>query len=113
MIAPVCEQNVSGRVVYFPERMKQLVFRDGRIEEGYIFEKGFSYVNMPMGTVNVFLREGYLLPMAKGGKCVEDINFEDLKLYSFGEKIKQYEYYLDDGVTTHYDIKSHIHILKI
>ena len=77
MIAPVCEQNVTGRVVYFPERMKQLIFKDGIIEEGNIFEKGFSYVNMPMGTVNVFLREGYLLPVAKGGKCVEDINFED------------------------------------
>lgn len=112
MIAPVCEQNVTGRVVYFPERMKQLIFKDGIIEEGNIFEKGFSYVNMPMGTVNVFLREGYLLPVAKGGKCVEDINFEDLKLYSFGEKIKQYEYYSDDGETTDFDMESHIRILK-
>lgn len=112
MIAPVCEQNVTGRVVYFPERMKQLVFKNGIIEDGNIFEKGFSYVNMPMGTVNVFLREGYLLPVAKGGKCVEDINFEDLKLYSFGEKIKQYEYYSDDGETTDFDIESHTRILK-
>ena len=112
MIAPVCEQNVTGRVVYFPERMKQLVFKDGIIEEGNIFEKGFSYVNMPMGTVNVFLREGYLLPVAKGGKCVEDIKFEDLKLYSFGKKIKQYEYYSDDGETTDFDMESHIRILK-
>ena len=55
--------------------------------------------------MNVFLREGYLLPVAKGGKCVEDINFEDLKLYSFGEKIKQYEYYSDDGETTDFDIR--------
>ena len=112
MVAPVCEQNVTGRVVYFPERMKQLIFKDGIIEEGNIFEKGFFYVNMPMGTVNVFLREGYLLPVAKGGKCVEDINFEDLKLYSFGEKIKQYEYYSDDGKTTDFDMESHIRILK-
>ena len=46
------------------------------------------------------------------GKCVEDINFEDLKLYSFGEKIKQYEYYSDDGETTDFDIESHTRILK-
>ena len=50
--------------------------------------------------------------MAKGGKCVEDINFEDLKLYSFGEKIKQYEYYSDDGETADFDIESHIRILN-
>ena len=67
MVAPVCEQNVTGRVVYFPERMKQLIFKDGIVEE----EKGFSYVEMPMGTVHVFLREGYLFPVARGGKCAK------------------------------------------
>ena len=77
MVAPVCEQNVTGRVVYFPERMKQLIFKNGIVEEGKVYEKGFSYVEMPMGTVHVFLREGYLFPAAKGGKCVEDVDFEE------------------------------------
>lgn len=112
MIAPICEQNVSGRVVYFPERMKELIFKNGTIEEGNVYEKGFSYVEMPMGTVHVFLREGYLLPVANGGKCVEDIDFEDLKLYSFGKTIKSYEYYLDDGETKAFDIESHVRILS-
>lgn len=112
MIAPICEQNVSGRVVYFPERMKELIFKNGTIEEGNVYEKGFSYVEMPMGTVHVFLREGYLLPVANGGKCVEDIDFEDLKLYSFGKTIKPYEYYLDDGETKAFDIESHVRILS-
>ena len=71
MIAPVCEQNVTGRVVYFPERMKQLIFKNGIVEEGKVYEKGFSYVEMPMGTVHVFLREGYLFPVARGGKCAK------------------------------------------
>ena len=53
MVAPVCEQNVTGRVVYFPERMKQLIFKNGIVEEGKVYEKGFSYVEMPMGTVHV------------------------------------------------------------
>ncbi|MDO5593037.1 MAG: glycoside hydrolase family 31 protein, partial [Bacillota bacterium] len=70
MVAPVYTQNVTGRVVYFPERMKELVFEEGKLTEGKIFEKGFSYVEMPIGTVHVFLREGYLLPVSKGGKCV-------------------------------------------
>ena len=112
MIAPVCEQNASGRVVYFPGRMKQLIFRKGTVAEGIVYEKGFAYVDMPMGSVNIFLREGYLFPVAKGGKCVEDVDFEDLTLYSFGEEIKPYEYYLDDGETKDFDIESHVRMLS-
>ena len=112
MIAPVCEQNASGRVVYFPERMKQLIFRKGTVAEGIVYEKGFAYVDMPMGSVNIFLREGYLFPVAKGGKCVEDVDFEDLTLYSFGEEIKPYEYYLDDGETKDFNIGSHVRMLS-
>lgn len=112
MIAPVCEQNASGRVVYFPERMKQLIFRKGTVTEGIVYEKGFAYVDMPMGSVNIFLREGYLFPVAKGGKCVEDVDFEDLTLYSFGEEIKPYEYYLDDGETKDFNIGSHVRMLS-
>ena len=106
------EQNVTGRVVYFPERMKQLIFKNGIVEEGKVYEKGFSYVEMPMGTVHVFLREGYLFPVARGGKCVEDVDFEDLKMYSFGEEIKPYEYYLDDGETKDFALESHIRMLS-
>ena len=112
MIAPVCEQNTSGRVVYFPERMKQLIFRKGTVVGGIVYEKGFAYVDMPMGSVNIFLREGYLFPVAKGGKCVEDVDFEDLTLYSFGKEIKPYEYYLDDGETKDFDIESHVRMLS-
>ena len=112
MVAPVCEQNVSGRVVYFPEHMKELIFKNGIIEEGKVYEKGFSYVEMQMGTVHIFLREGYLFPVAKGGKCVEDVDFEDLTLYSFGKEIKPYEYYLDDGETKDFNMETHIRILS-
>lgn len=112
MIAPVCEQNASGRMVYFPERMKQFIFRKGIVAEGIVYEKGFAYVDMPMGSVNIFLREGYLFPVAKGGKCVEDVDFEDLTLYSFGEEIKPYEYYLDDGETKDFNIGSHVRMLS-
>ena len=42
----------------------------------------------------------------------EDVDFEDLKLYSFGEEIKPYEYYLDDGETKDFTIESHIRMLS-
>lgn len=113
MAAPVYTQNATGRVVYFPERMKELVFEKGKLTEGKIFEKGFSYVEMPIGTVHVFLREGYLLPVSKGGKCVEEVDFSDPALYSFGDEIRPYEYYSDDGETTDYGEETHIRVIRI
>lgn len=113
MVAPVYTQNVTGRVVYFPERMKELVFEEGKLTEGKIFEKGFSYVEMPIGTVHVFLREGYLLPVSKGGKCVEEVDFSNPELYSFGDEIRPYEYYSDDGETTDYEKETHIRMIRI
>ena len=112
MIAPVCEQNASGRMVYFPERMKQIVFSGNDILEDKIYEKGISYVEMPLGTVSVFLREGYLLPLAEGGENVSQVDFENLRRYSFGENIKPYEYYSDDGETKKYSLEQNIKIIK-
>lgn len=113
MVAPVYTQNVTGRVVYFPERMKEFVFEEGKLTEGKIFEKGFTYVGMPIGTVHVFLREGYLLPVSKGGKCVEEVDFSNPELYSFGNEIRPYEYYSDDGETTDYEKETHIRMIRI
>ncbi len=111
MIAPVYEQNAEGRVVYLPERMKMLRFRtDGSIEES-IWENGFSYVDMPLGEVCIFVRDHYLLPLAEGGEYVEEVDFEHLKLYSCGEEVKPYEYYTDNGETKEYSLEKHIRIL--
>ena len=113
MIAPVCEQNASGRVIYFPERMKRILFSDGAVEEGEVYEKGVSYVEMPGGTVSIFLREGYIFPIADGGTNVAEVDFEHLKMYSFGTKLLPYEYYTDDGETKNYDLQQHIRVLTI
>lgn len=112
MIAPVYEQNASGRTVYFPETMKLLRFHDGGVLEGSVYEKGWAYVEMPLGDVCVFIRDGYLLPLAKGGSHVAEVDFEDLRLYTCGSDVKSYEYYMDDGETKDYSLDKYIRILK-
>lgn len=99
MVAPVCEQNAEGRYVYFPERMKQICFREEEVCEGQIYEKGLYYIPMPLGTVSVFLRENYKLPLAKGGNNVTEVDFDAPELFSFGDAVKPYAYYNDDGET--------------
>ena len=111
MIAPVYEQNARGRYVYLPERMKMLrCTRDGRIEET-ILEKGDHYVEVPLSDVVFFLREGHLLPLSKGGRCVDDVDFEDLSVISFGEDA-EYEYYHDDGFTRDYENPANFRVIR-
>ena len=102
MIAPVYEQNARGRMVYLPERMKMLRHtRDGLLEEK-VLEKGDHYIEVALSDVVFFLREGHMLPLAKGGQCVDEVDFEKLTAVSFGEDAA-YEYYHDDGVTKDYE----------
>ena len=111
MIAPVYEQNARGRYVYLPERMKMLrCTRNGRIEET-ILEKGDHYVEVPLSDVVFFLREGHLLPLSKGGQCVDDVDFEDLAVISFGEDA-EYEYYHDDGFTRDYENPANFRVIR-
>lgn len=113
MIAPVYEQNVTGRNVYFPETMKLLRFHGGQVLQETVYEKGWSYIEMPLGDVCVFVRENYLIPLSDGGMYIDDVDYEHLHLYACGDAVKPYEYYMDDGQTKSYSLEEHITILQV
>lgn len=104
MVAPVYEQNAIGRVVYFPEKMKMLRFSEGNVTEEQIYEKGHHYIKMPLGDVCIFIRDGYILPIAEGGEYVDEVATDSLTLYSCGDAPAAYALYEDDGNTKEYDI---------
>ncbi|MBP5159211.1 MAG: alpha-glucosidase, partial [Lachnospiraceae bacterium] len=58
MIAPVCEQNATGRVVYLPEPMKMLRIRGAEVVSEEPADAGHRYVEMPLGDVCLFVKEG-------------------------------------------------------
>lgn len=97
MIAPVYEQNAAGRTVYLPEPMKLLRFSGGQVLEEAVYPKGHAYVEMPLGDVCVFLRENYILPLSGGGEHMAEVDFSNPQLYYFGEHVRPYDYYMDDG----------------
>lgn len=111
MIAPVHEQNVSGRIVYFPEEMKVLRFRNGKVYDEGVLKTGHHYIQMPLDEVCIFLRKGHKLPLAKSAQNTEEIDYTDLTIYSFGEETVPYEYYMDDGLTREYDEEKSITLL--
>ena len=99
MIAPVYEQNASGRVVYLPEEMKLVRFKDAQISEETVLPAGHHYVEIPLDEVVLFVRKGHILPLAQGGEKVADVDWDELELVHFAGRGARYELYDDDGVS--------------
>ncbi|MCR5640666.1 MAG: alpha-glucosidase [Lachnospiraceae bacterium] len=78
MIAPIYEQNAVGRVVYLPEEMTLLRFRGAELVEQTPLPAGHHYVEMPLGDVCMFLRDGHQLQLARIVDSVADLDWDNL-----------------------------------
>lgn len=77
MIAPVLEQNRTGRVVYLPEPMCLIRFKHTEaINEGCL-DKGIHYVNIPLDEVVVFIKKGAGLPLGKPAQNLQCFDIND------------------------------------
>lgn len=106
MIAPVYEQNISGRIVYLPEQMKLIRFFTSTNWEEEIKEAGFHYVGMEEGEVVLFLRKGHMLLLGEGGSTVEETEKNTaITIISFETEETTYNWYQDDGITKDYSLQ--------
>lgn len=78
MIAPVYEQNAHARHVYLPENMTLLRFDGAVLKEKVVMNAGHHYVEMPLGEVCIFLRDGHQLPLAEVATSVADLDWDNL-----------------------------------
>lgn len=74
MIAPVYEQNRTGRYVYLPEDMKLVRFRSCKDFDTGILSKGDHYVRAELNEVLVFIRKGKSLTLAEPAECVDRLD---------------------------------------
>lgn len=65
MIAPVYEQNASGRTVYLPEEMCFVKLSGDRITAKEILSPGLHYVRVALNEVPLFLRKGRSIPLCR------------------------------------------------
>ena len=72
-----------------------------------MLEKGHHYVDIALDEVVFFIRPEHLVPVSKGGSCVEKVDFEHLGLLGFVEREGSCELYDDDGYSRDYDSPSH------
>lgn len=85
MIAPVYEQNKTGRYVYLPESMRMLRFRAYNDYDSEVLPAGDHYVKAALNEVLVFLRPGCELPLATPARHVEQIDEKQLTRIIFAK----------------------------
>ena len=83
MVAPVYEQNKTGRYVYLPEDMKLVRFRSYNDYDTEVLEKGDHYIKAGLNEVPVFIRPGKELPLGKPARQVDKIDMNDLEIIRF------------------------------
>ena len=113
MIAPVYEQNALGRYVYLPERMKMIIFQSISSRKEEILEKGDHYIEVSPQEVVLFLKENCILPLSKGGQCMDDVDFTDLEYVHFVTEEGKYKLYCDDGISRHCEEEANITVIEI
>lgn len=111
LIAPVYEQNAAGRYLYLPEAMKQIRCRNGEFLEEGILERGHHYVEIPVDELVFFIRPNRLVPVSDGGSCVEDMDWNNLKLLGYTDTEAVYELYDDDGYGKNYESPEHYTVI--
>lgn len=83
MIAPVYTQNVSGRTVYLPEKMKFIKFMpDGSIYEE-VLGKGTHYVEVALNEVPLFVRKDKCIPIVDAARSVDEIDMSTVRYLGY------------------------------
>ena len=78
MIAPIYEQNKSGRTVYLPEDMT-FVKLSGEKVQCESLAKGLHYVEVALNEVPLFIKKGKKIPLCKPALTTAELNTEDLE----------------------------------
>lgn len=97
MIAPVYEQNASGRYVYLPEDMKMIRMRSVHDYDETVLSKGDYYIEVPLDEVVFFLRKGAVLPLAEPASCTAELNDGKLTFLKFIDKPTVFKLYRGNG----------------
>lgn len=108
MIAPVYQQNATGRTVYLPEDMLLLRMKSPSHMESIRMPAGHHYVKAALDEVLIFIRPDKLLPLVEPKNCVEQLDETRFQIYSYRKTEASYELYQDDGETTEITLQNRI-----
>lgn len=109
MIAPIMEQNKTGRFIYLPEEMMQVTMKSDTDYSTKILPAGVHYIHVELDTVVFFIRKNHMLIFGKGVLNTSQISPSDFTTIGFAKENKSLSYtcYFDDGYTKDYKNPSH------
>ena len=111
MLAPVYQQNTSGRTVYLPEGMLLVKFTSAKEYTLTKMNAGWHYITCALNEVAFFIRPGHLLPLCPPCECTGELDYTKFELLGEAGTELSYELYTDDGYTK--DIKQHGKFIKL
>ncbi len=97
LVAPVIKECENKRMVYLPEG----IWYDW--DYGYEYEGGSTIeVYAPQNRIPVLVKAGAILPMVKGLKNTDEMNYHRMEVQIYPSVHSEYTMYADDGRTTDY-----------
>ncbi len=97
MIAPVYEQNASGRYVYLPEDMLMIRFRSADDYDLERMTKGDHYLQLGLHEFPMFIRKNHFLLLGKSAESTDELDDSHFTALGWLEKEAEYAFYRDDG----------------
>lgn len=109
MVAPVYQQNATGRYVYLPEEMLFVKFcPDGTLTQT-VLPAGVHHVSVALNEVPLFIRQGHTIPLAQPCETVADLSTQPLECIGYSGAT--YTLYDDDGMCRSCTLEGHTTIL--
>ena len=108
MVAPVYKQNENGRMIYFPEPMTKVVWKNGAYKCSKI-KKGDVYVSVPLDSVVFFVKNKRAVPLFESADNSSSVKTDK---YTFVGNGKSYDLYEDDGFTRDVHLEGRLRILR-
>lgn len=113
MIAPVYEQNKTGRYVYLPEDMLLVSFESDTKYTLKKMTKGHHYVEADMDHLLVFVRPNHMFMLGQSAESTSKLDLCNMTAIAYLKDKCTYDYYEDDGISQECDFEKNLISIEI
>ncbi len=97
MIAPVLEQNASGRYVYLPEDMLMIRFRSPEDYDLVALDRGDHRIDLGLWEFPLFVKKNHPVLLCPGGESSESLDDRTFTVLCRMDRDVSYDLYRDNG----------------
>ncbi|MCR5296331.1 MAG: alpha-glucosidase [Clostridiales bacterium] len=113
MIAPVLEQNASGRYVYLPEDMLMIRFRSAADYDLVPLGRGDHRIDLKLNEFPLFVKKNHPVLLCAGGESSALLDDRRLTAVCRMDRDVAYDLYRDDGISPSPDLEKSLSRVSI